>query len=64
MLAVRVPLVFGPLTPPVAISVTGLHEPLVRYGTQRAGRELLDIVNAFEFGAHGGAHHPLAPGAS
>ena len=36
--AARVPLVFGPLTPPVAISVTGLREPLVRYGTQRAGR--------------------------
>jgi IclR family transcriptional regulator, acetate operon repressor len=62
--ATRVPLVFGPLTPPVAISVTGLHEPLVRYGTQRAGRELLDIVNAFEFGAHSGAQHPGAPEAS
>ena len=59
--AVRVPLVFGPLTPPVAISVTGLREPLVRYGTQRACRELLDIVNSFEFGAHGGAHPPRTP---
>jgi len=62
--AARVPLVFGPLVPPVAISVTGLREPLVRYGTDRAGRELIDIVNAFEFGAQGGGHHPREPGAS
>lgn len=59
--ATCVPLVFGTLSPRVAISVTGLREPLVRYGTERAGRELLAIVNGFEFGAHPGAHHSQTP---
>lgn len=53
--AVRVPLVFGSLSPRVAISVTGLREPLVRYGVRRAGQELLDLVDGFEFGAHAAA---------
>jgi IclR family transcriptional regulator, acetate operon repressor len=50
--ATGVPLVFGAFSPRVAISVSGLREPLVRYGIERAGRELRDIVNEFEFGAH------------
>jgi IclR family acetate operon transcriptional repressor len=50
--ATGVPLVFGAYSPRVAISVSGLREPLVRYGIERAGRELRDLVNEFEFRAH------------
>jgi IclR family acetate operon transcriptional repressor len=51
-IAARVPLVFGALSPPVAISVTGLRESLLRYGTERAGTELLELVDDFEFHPH------------
>jgi IclR family acetate operon transcriptional repressor len=49
--ATRVPLVFGSLTPPVAISVTGLREPLVAHGIEAAGQELLTLVHGFEYGS-------------
>lgn len=50
--AARVPLVFGALSPRVAISVTGLGAAMSRYGIERAGQELLQLVERFEFGAH------------
>jgi IclR family acetate operon transcriptional repressor len=51
--AARVPLVFGALAPRVAISVTGLRPRMVQYGIERTGRELLALIDRFEFGVHG-----------
>jgi IclR family transcriptional regulator, acetate operon repressor len=48
--AATVPLVFGSLSPRVAVSVTGLKGTLVRYGVERTGRELLELVAEFEDG--------------
>jgi IclR family acetate operon transcriptional repressor len=50
--ATCVPLVFGETGPRCAVSVTGLRESLTRYGSARAGRELIALVDNFEFAAH------------
>jgi IclR family transcriptional regulator, acetate operon repressor len=50
--ATCVPLVFGESGPRCAVSVTGLRESLTRYGSARAGRELIALVDNFEFAAH------------
>ena len=50
--ATCVPLVFGESGPRCAVSVTGLRESLTRYGTARAGRELIALVGDFEFAGH------------
>jgi IclR family acetate operon transcriptional repressor len=47
--AAHVPLVFGNLTPPTAISVTGLRQRMVELGIERIGRELLALIRSFEF---------------
>jgi IclR family acetate operon transcriptional repressor len=56
--ATRVPLVFGEHAPTVAVSATGLRDALVERGIGRAGRDLLSIVDRFDFGAHDA--HPQA----
>jgi IclR family acetate operon transcriptional repressor len=53
--ATRVPLVFGSRSPTVAVSATGLRTALTEHGIERAGRELVAIVERFDFGAPGGA---------
>jgi IclR family acetate operon transcriptional repressor len=47
--AARVPLVFGELTPPTAVSVTGLKQRMVGMGIDRIAEELLALIDAFEF---------------
>lgn len=46
-----VPLVFGPLVPRVAVSVSGLATPMARYGIELIGAELCALVADFEFTA-------------
>jgi IclR family transcriptional regulator, acetate operon repressor len=47
--AARVPLVFGDLTPPTAVSVTGLKQRMVEMGIERIAKELLGLIQSFEF---------------
>jgi IclR family acetate operon transcriptional repressor len=47
--AARVPLVFGDLTPPTAISVTGLKQRMVEMGIERIATDLLHLIRSFEF---------------
>jgi IclR family acetate operon transcriptional repressor len=49
--AAVVPLVFGPASPPVAISITGLKTRMTALGIERLGTRLLDTVDAFAFRA-------------
>lgn len=48
--AVRVPLVFARLTPPLAISVTGLKSQMLELGVERIGRSLIELAAGFEYG--------------
>lgn len=47
--AACVPLVFGPLVPPLAISVTGLKDRMLALGTDALGASLIRIIENFEF---------------
>lgn len=47
--AACVPLVFGPLVQPLAISVTGLKDRMLKLGSDAVGMSLLRIIEAFEF---------------
>jgi IclR family acetate operon transcriptional repressor len=58
--AARVPLVFGVLAPRVAVSVTGLRSRMVQYGIERTGRELVALIDRFEFHARDGVE-PAQP---
>jgi IclR family acetate operon transcriptional repressor len=49
--AATVPLVFGALVPPLALSVTGLKERMVSIGVERLGRSLVTLIAEFEFGS-------------
>lgn len=60
--AAHVPLVFGDLTPPTAVSVTGLKQRMVEQGTERIAAELLALVGAFEFASTPRVVDPVGPG--
>ncbi|MGN6742819.1 MAG: IclR family transcriptional regulator [Amnibacterium sp.] len=49
--AAEVPLVFGPASPPVAISITGLKTRMTALGVERLGTGLLAAVDAFAYRA-------------
>ncbi len=51
--AAVVPLVFGDLVPPVAISITGLTSTMTDFGIDRLGETLVRRIADFEFGAPG-----------
>jgi IclR family acetate operon transcriptional repressor len=54
--AAVVPLVFGPASPPVAISVTGLKTRMVAMGVESLGARLLAAIDAFAFRAAASDH--------
>ncbi len=49
--AACVPLVFGPLIPPLAISVTGLKDRMQKLGSEALGTSLVTMIGEFEFTA-------------
>ncbi|MBN9150969.1 MAG: IclR family transcriptional regulator [Micrococcales bacterium] len=49
--AACVPLVFGPLIPPLAISVTGLKDRMLKLGSETLGTSLVRMIENFEFAA-------------
>lgn len=51
--AASVPLVFGPLIPPLAISVTGLKDRMLNLGTENLGTSLVSMIKEFEFTTRG-----------
>lgn len=53
--AACVPLVFGPLISPLAISVTGLKDRMQKLGTEALGTSLVRMIENFEFSASGDA---------
>jgi IclR family acetate operon transcriptional repressor len=49
--AAVVPLVFGPLSPAVALSITGLRTRMTTIGVDALGAELRGAISRFDFGA-------------
>jgi IclR family acetate operon transcriptional repressor len=49
--AARVPLVFGSLVPPLALSVTGVKDRMLALGLDHLGKNLVKLIADFEFGA-------------
>lgn len=56
--AAVVPLVFGPLSPAVALSITGLRTRMTAIGVDALGAELLAAIGGFDFGAAPLDHSP------
>lgn len=59
--AVAVPLVFGPLSPPMAISVTGLKTQMTELGVSAIGETLVGLATDFAYSPSASPHPTETP---